>query len=494
MGKKIIISRLHNMAAVIHHNQVEELIISHKNYQVNDIYLGIINKIFKSINAAFVKLDLQGKSGFLHASDSIPLKRKYCMNRINEILTTNQKVLVQVIREPTIRKGPRLTANITLSGRYTILMPFSKTVCISRKISDTEERCYLKALAILIKPFDMGLLFRQYASGVDEEIILQEVNVLRRQWYFIEKSAISSIYPSILYNDHDITKRVLRDFYNLSITDILVDSSRTLLQLQKYFNDKNSSIKSKNVNLQLSARENYLPGTSYIVPTILNALKTKIRLPLGGYICIETFEALTIIDVNSGSFNNSPGSKETVLRTNCSAATEIAYQLRIRNITGVIIIDFINMQKQQDQIRLLKHFCQILELDSAKPQVVQLSELGLIELTRRRKGKSIAESFNLSLGTNRYKKTINKHIHQYSSSNLTLYNQYFNTNSIFLKKVFLQFYLSILTTSNIQYFAFDFSPQFRSKQLICNNSLLIHQYEIKIVPLYLYQVMVCNLL
>ena len=491
MGKKIIISRLHNVAAVIHHTQVEELIIIHKNYQVNDIYLGIINKIFKSINAAFVKLDLQGKSGFLHASDSIPLKRKHCMNNITEILTTNQKVLVQVIREPTIRKGPRLTANITLSGRYVILMPFSKTVCISRKIYNKEERCYLKALAILIKPFNMGLLFRQYASGVNEEIILQEVNVLKKQWCFIEKSAVSSFYPSVLYEDHDITKRVLRDFYNLSVTNIFVDSSKTLLRLQKYFKNKNSYTEPKNVSLQLSVRENHLLGTSYIIPTILHALKTKIRLPLGGYICIETSEALTIIDVNSGSFNNSPGSKETVLRTNCSAATEIAYQLRLRNITGVIIIDFINMQKQQDQLRLLQHFCQVLELDSAKPQIVQLSELGLIELTRRRKGKNIAESFNLPVRTNQYGDSLNKC--QYSSSNFALYNSCFNTNSIFFKKIFLQLDSSISTNKNIQYVTCNFNSQFRKKQSVNNRNLLVHQNKIQVIPLYLYKDLLYNL-
>lgn len=493
MGKKIIISRSHNIAAVIHQDQVEELIIVHKNYQVNNIYLGIINKIFKSINAAFVKLDLGGKSGFLHASDSVPLKRKHCMNNISEILTTNQKVLVQVIREPTVQKGPRLTANITLLGKYIILMPFSKTICISRKISNKEERFYLKALAILVKPCNMGILFRQYASGVDEEIILQEINALKKQWYFIEKSAISSIYPSILYKDHDVTKRVLRDFCNVSITNIFVDSARTLLQLQKYFHSNTSLIKSEDVNLKLSVRENYLLGTSYIMPAILNALKTKIRLPLGGYIYIETSEALTMIDVNSGSFNDSPGSKETVLRTNCSAATEIAYQLRIRNITGVILIDFINMHKQQDQIRLLKHFCQILELDNAKPQIIQLSELGLIELTRKRKGKNLAESFKLSFNTHQYRDGMNKYLNRYSSVSSNGYGS-FNTNSIFFKKIFSLICLSIPIHKSTRYLTANFNSGFKNKQLMYNTNLLINQYTIRIIPLYLYQTIVCNLI
>lgn len=481
MGKEIVISRLHNLAAVVYQDRVEELIIVHKNYQVSDIYLGVINKIFESINAAFVKLDLQGKSGFLHASDSVPLKRKHCMNSIGEILTTNQKVLVQVIREPTIQKGPRLTANITLSGRYIILMPFSKTVCISRKISNREERSYLKALSILIKPLNMGLLFRQYASGVGEEIILQEINTLKKQWYFIEKSAISNTYPSMLYKDHDIATRILRDFYSLSISNIFVDSSSTLLRLQKYFKNDASSVKPKNVNLKLSVREKYLLGNSYIMPTVFKALKTRVRLPLGGSICIETSEALTIIDVNSGSFNSSLGSKETVLRTNCSAATEIAYQLRIRNITGVIIVDFINMRKQQDQIRLLKHFGQVLELDNARPQIVQLSELGLIELTRKRRGRSIAESFSWPVRA-----------HQYPLSSVALYNLYVNTNSIFFKKMFLQFYLFISTNKNIQYLTINFNS--KHKRLVHNKNLLVYQGEIRVVPLYLYRNIICDLI
>lgn len=391
MTNTIVISCLHNMAAILYCGQIQKLVVANAHYQVSDIYLGCVDKIFSGINAAFINLGKNEYSGFIHISDTGPLKKKYYVNNITNILTIRQKILVQIIKEPTLNKGPRLTANITLSGRYIVLMPFSQSICISRKIYDEDERHYLKSLAILIKPATMGLLFRPSAVGVDEEIILSELKNLKEQWNFVQKSAINSYSPVLLYKDEDIVKKVIRDFYNNNTNNIVIDSNLGLKQLNYYIHTWHCNNSSTVPKIKLYSNNQCILDAFGINQAISRALIPKVDLILGGYMFIETLEAFTIIDVNSGSFNNSTSARETVLKTNCSAATEIAYQLQIRNITGVIIIDFIDMESQRDQLQLLEHFNKELSLDDAKPQIVQLSELGLVELTRRRQGKSLYE-------------------------------------------------------------------------------------------------------
>nr|AKE98814.1 ribonuclease E [Bangia fuscopurpurea] len=391
MTNTIVISCLHNIAAILYCGQIQKLVVANAHYQVSDIYLGCVDKIFSGINAAFIDLGKNEYSGFIHISDTGPLKKKYYVNNITNILTIRQKILVQIIKEPNLNKGPRLTANITLSGRYIVLMPFSQAICISRKIYDEDERHYLKSLAILIKPSTMGLLFRHSAIGIDEEIILSELKNLKEQWNFIQKSAVNNHAPILLYKDEDIVKKVIRDFYNKNIKNIVIDSNLGLKQLNYYIHTWQCNFSSTTPSIKFYSSNKCILDAFGINQAISRALISKVDLILGGYMFIETLEAFTIIDVNSGSFNNSTNARETVLKTNCSAATEIAYQLKIRNIAGIIIIDFIDMESQRDKLQLLEHFNKELALDDAKPQIVQLSELGLVELTRRRQGKSLYE-------------------------------------------------------------------------------------------------------
>nr|YP_009237307.1 ribonuclease E [Wildemania schizophylla]AKS28354.1 ribonuclease E [Wildemania schizophylla] len=391
MTNTIVISCLHNIAAVIHCGQIHKLVVSNAHYQVSDIYLGCVDKIFSGINAAFIDLGKHEYSGFIHISDTGPLKKKYYVHNINSILTIRQKILVQIIKEPTLNKGPRLSANITLAGRYIVLMPFSQAICISRKIYDEDERYYLKALAILIKPATMGLLFKSSAVGVDEEVILSELKNLIEQWNFVQKSAINDYAPLLLYKDEDIVKKVMRDCYNNNTQNIVIDSSLGLKQLKYYIHTWYCHYPGAVPLTKVYNSNQCILNAFGINQAINRALIPKVNLILGGYMFIETLEAFTVIDVNSGSFNNSTSARETVLKTNCSAATEIAYQLQIRNIAGVIIIDFIDMESQRDQLQLLEHLNKELGLDESKPQIVQLSELGLVELTRKRQGKSLYE-------------------------------------------------------------------------------------------------------
>lgn len=439
MIKRIVISHFNNIAAVLQNSRAQEIIVINHDYQINDIYIGSVHKIFTSINAAFIDLGHNKKSGFIHINDLKPLKKSHNLSQISDILSINQLVLVQIIKEPTLNKGPRLTTNINLMGRYIVLMPFCNTINISRKIYDQNERSYLQALAILLKPATMGLLIRSAASGVKEEILLEDFRILKQQWYFIQKLAISKPLPCLLYKDEDLIKKIIRDFYHNNIHTIFIDSEEGLRQIRYYLNKWRCMDSTGNRKLQLFKHSEFILEKFNINTTIQNALKPKVNLSIGGYLFIETYEALTVIDVNSGSFNKTDNSKETVLRTNCYAATEIAYQLKVRNINGVIIVDFIDMESHRDQLQLLEHFNRVLSIDDAKPQIIQLSKLGLVELTRRRSSQSLFELFNsqqctstsintiLSINSNLIKK--NSII--YKSVNTLFFNTvFFNTVSI----------------------------------------------------------------
>ncbi|KAI0556389.1 Ribonuclease E (chloroplast) [Gracilaria domingensis] len=438
MIKKIVISQYKNLAAILNNNKIQEIVTINNLYQVNDIYIGTVEKIFSSINAAFIKLNKSGKSGFIHINDIKHIKKGKHIKNIEEILSINQVILVQIIKEPTIYKGPRLTANIHLHGKYLVLMPFCNTICISHKIYDYNERTHLYSLAVLLKPSKMGLLIKSSAEGIQENIILDDLDDLKKQWNFIEKAIISNSSPLLLYKDENLIKKIIRDFYENNITKVIIDSKEGLNQLNYYLYKWNCLSPRHNTKLQLYNQSKCILDQFYIKHAIDNALKPKVKLPYGGHIIIESNEALTVIDVNSGSFNKSGNSKEAILKTNFYAAIEIAYQLKVRNINGVVIIDFIDMSSQGDQLQLLEHFSKLLKVDNARPQIVQLSELGLVELTRRRREQSLKELFTNDRNsrinsTERQFVKLLKHTSKYYNSRSSNYK---NMRYLFFKEQF----------------------------------------------------------
>lgn len=399
MIKTLLISNRHNIAAIEQNKKVKEFIVDHDDYQVSDIYLGVINKIFQSINAAFVSLQASKKSGFIHAHDSGPVKKKCGALKITKIFNINQKVLVQVVKESTLHKGPKLTANITLTGQYVILMPFNANICINRHISSPEHRKTLKALAILFKPLKMGLLFKECSAGINENLLIQELNLLKKQWNYIQKSVITGLSPCLLYRNSNIVYRILQNFYNPTIHQIFIDSQTNMSLLKKYLFKLGSSSLIKFGETRPYKLKSPNETSFNLLSEMMKSALSYVSLPLGGYITIEISEALTTIDVNTGSLANIRTPRETILTTNCSAATEIGYQLRKQNITGIIIVDFINMFKVKDRLQLLKHLTYILQQDRIKAKVIQLSELGLIQIIRQRHSKSIHESLYININS-----------------------------------------------------------------------------------------------
>ncbi|MEL6494256.1 MAG: Rne/Rng family ribonuclease [Cyanobacteria bacterium J06623_7] len=393
MPKQIIIAEQHHIAAVFWEEQIQELIVATGNQQVSDIYLGTVENVIPGIDAAFVNIGNSERNGFIHVTDLGPLRLKRSAAAITELLAPHQKALVQVMKEPTGNKGPRLTGNITLPGRYLVLMPYGKGVKLSRRISNENERSRLRALAILIKPPGMGLLIRTEADGKAEEAIMEDLEFLQKQWESIQYQANHAKPPSLLNRDDDFIQRVLRDTYSAEVNTIMVDSASGVKRIKQQLANWSSGRSPQGVFIDSHKEPQPILDYYRVSAAIREALKPRVELPSGGYIIIEPTEALTVIDVNSGSFTRSATARETVLWTNTEAATEIARQLRLRNIGGVIVVDFIDMDSHRDKIKLLEHFNNSLKGDKARPQIAQLSELGLVELTRKRQGKNVYELF-----------------------------------------------------------------------------------------------------
>ncbi len=388
MSQQIVIAEQLRIAAVLNDERVDELVVAQGRYQIGDVYLGTIENVLPGIDAAFVNIGESEKNGFIHITDLGPLRLRKGAAGITELLEPRQKVLVQVMKEPTGTKGPRLTGNLALPGRFLVLQPQGQGVNISRRINGENERNRLRALGVLIKPPGAGLLIRTEAEAVSEELLIDDLEALLRQWEGIQAAAESASPPVLLNRDEDFVHRVLRDLYGPDLVRVVVDTPEAVARANAFLGSDHTNVLVEAHGESADILEHFKVNAA-----IRDALKPRVDLPSGGYIIIEPTEALTVIDVNSGSFTRSANARETVLWTNCEASVEIARQLKLRNIGGVVIIDFIDMESRRDQLQLLEHFTQAARDDSARPQIAQLTELGLVELTRKRQGQNIYELF-----------------------------------------------------------------------------------------------------
>lgn len=382
-ANKIVIAERDNIAAVIENGKVAEFFVHRGDIILGDVYLCQVENILPSIEAAFVNVG-SDKMGFLHAQD---VGGK---GALQDKLKPKQKLVVQVVKEPVGHKGPRVTTEISLPGRFLVLMPNEAGINVSKKITSSKERARLKSLVNLLKPVGVGVIVRTEAEGQTEADIQEDLEILLEKWNNIVTSAESMNPPSLLYRDQDLLYRVIREACSEETQEIIVDTGFALNRVQNLLQNWHMN---KNINVTLYKGSEPLLVAMDIHKEIKAALQMKVNLPSGGYLFIQTTEALTVIDVNSGKFTNSATQDETILKTNIEAVHEIARQLRLRNIGGMIIIDFIDMTNRIDKLTMMEELELAMEADKAKPQVGQLSDLGLVEMTRHRQGQAISEIF-----------------------------------------------------------------------------------------------------
>lgn len=401
MSTEIIIhaTREETRVAFLENKDVVELYIDRKKEGgiVGNIYKGRVAKILPGLQAAFVDIGLD-RAAFLYVSDAGADAEEYArmieeeglegrtefkstQHSIEDILQEGQEIMVQVSKEPIGTKGARITSYISLPGRYLVLMPTVDHVGISRRIKDNRERTRLKEMVQSFKKPAMGYIVRTASEGVEKESIIADAEFLDLLWQNIQKKREGASAPDLLYSELDLIFRTVRDVFTSKVDRLVIDSKTEYERIMEF------------VRLYLP---NMLPRVelyevdepifeSYDIEAEINrALGKKVWLKSGGYIVIDHTEALTIIDVNTGKYVGKRDPEETITQTNLEAVREVAYQLRLRNIGGIIIIDFIDMEKEKNREKVFHAMQEAFEEDPARTNIIRMSELGLIEMSRKR--------------------------------------------------------------------------------------------------------------
>ena len=395
----INIDEFQSRAAIIEDEKVVEVLIEREEERrINaNIYKGKVANVLPGMESAFVNIGLE-KNAFLYVNDLREFEEKYldgiCNSErpIEDILTVGDEVVVQVLSEPRGTKGARVTTHYTIPGKYLVLMPNNNHIAISKKIKEEEERNRLEEIVRDLKPENMGVIIRTAAQGKSIFHVEREMEYLVKKWEDIEKKTSTAKIGEVLYKDNGIVATVLRDIFSNEIDELVIDNEEAYWEVIDYinaFSEKTLKTKIKLYNDdEIGIFERY-----GIEKEIENALKEEVRLECGGYLVIQKTEALISIDVNTGKNTGSYNLEQTVLNTNLEAAREIPRQLRLRNLGGIIIIDFIDMRLEEDKLKVLEALEQNLSKDRIKNNIVHFTDLGLIEMTRKRTGKPLYNYF-----------------------------------------------------------------------------------------------------
>ena len=377
--------------AVLHLGSVQELHIERASCRglVSNIYLGRVARVLPGMQSAFIEIGLE-RAAFLHVADIWYTGRNDDEVRpIERILHEGQTLVVQVIKDPIGTKGARLSTQISFAGRYLVYLPQESHIGISQKIEGEEERELLRQkLHQLIPPEEHGgFIVRTVAESASDADMLADIAYLRKLWDDIEGRANHCIAPCSLYSDLNLSLRVVRDFVNPETARILVDSRETFQKMYEFAHNYSSLGSDR---LQHYSAERPLFDLHAIEEEIEKALARRVDLKSGGYLIIDQTEALTTIDVNTGAYVGARNFDDTIFKTNLEAAQTIARQLRLRNLGGIIIIDFIDMENGEHRDAVLAELKKALIRDSTRTSVSGFSSLGLVEMTRKRTRESLA--------------------------------------------------------------------------------------------------------
>jgi ribonuclease G len=399
MFRKIIVNENVNetRVALLENSSIVELFIERKGATdiTGNIYKGRVQRVLPGMQAAFVDLGLR-QAAFIYVDDvlqpspeqQIPdsslLEEDSLREQkvpIGSLIKEGQNILVRVAKAPLGTKGARITAYITLPGRFLVLMPFSDHIGVSRRIEDEEERKRLKDIVEKGRDSVFGYIVRTAAEGTNEEKILSEMQFLRNMWQNIQNKYEQLTAPALLHKELNVSLRTVRDLVVHEADSIVVDSKNIFNEVMGFL-DKTTPHLKESVELYKGSEPVF--DAYHIEGEISRALKRKVWLKTGGYIVIEQTEALVSIDVNTGRYVGKYNLEETILKTNLEAAKEIAYQIRLRDLGGIIIIDFIDMSKKSNQERVYKTLLEELQKDRSKTQIFPMTEIGLIQMTRKR--------------------------------------------------------------------------------------------------------------
>ena len=352
---------------------------------VGNIYLGKVKNVLPGMEAAFVSFG-EEKNGVLYVADVSNSRRN---SKIEHLLNKDQEILVQVVKDAMGEKGARLTGQISFPGRYMVLIPNSNTKGISRRLPD-EERGRLDKIIRKIKPEGFGVIVRTAAEGVNETSLKSDIDKLIIEWEKVSKNNQGSA-PILIHEEPDISVKVIREHLGTNFKKLLIEGGKHFEEIKEYINDTSPELNEiiEAYNDELDLFERY-----HIEDQIKKALDRKVWLPSGGHLIIDRTEALTVIDVNTGKFVGKDSLEQTVYENNLEASEEIARQLRLRDIGGIIVIDFIDMESVKRQEELLNKFKQELAKDKTRTQVFNISRLGLVEMTRKNVSAGLIESFS----------------------------------------------------------------------------------------------------
>ncbi|HEX6533737.1 MAG TPA: Rne/Rng family ribonuclease [Gemmatimonadaceae bacterium] len=395
--------------AILEDDQLVELMIDRPDNRrmVGDIYLGKVEAVLPGIQAAFVDIGTE-KSAFLHASDLVFPEgeddvdpddedeeeeegngggggrrgRRVKAPPIQELLKRGQDILVQVSKEPISTKGPRVTAQISLAGRFLVFMPFASRVGVSRKIGDRAERQRLREqMQEVLPPNSGGVIVRTVGEDVTQETFRRELDTLMGQWKRMNRKTRFLRAPALVHRETSLTRGLTRDLFSTKVDSLVVDSKQVYNEIAEYLKGIAPELMDR---LKLYDEPVPIFDKAGIETEIRDLFKRRCDLPSGGYLVIEQTEALVSIDVNSGRYTGKKDPEKTILKTNTEAAREVARQLRLRDIGGIIVCDFIDMESKANRDKVLQELRTHLARDRARTKAFAVSELGLVEMTRQR--------------------------------------------------------------------------------------------------------------
>jgi ribonuclease G len=410
--KEIIVNAeaLENRVAVLEDGQLEEFTIERTTEKriVASVFKGRVKNLEPGLKAAFVDIGFE-KNAFLHYWDIIPEsldqrvdlleppegarakpQRKITQQDIPKLYPPGSEVIVQVVKGPIGTKGPRVTTNISIPGRYLVLMPFNYQRGISRKIEDDKERQRLKKILQRLRiPEGMGVIVRTAGEDQRKRFFVRDLELLLDTWKQVEEKIKSGPTPSCVFQEPDLVERTVRDFLTEEVDRIVVDNEAAYQRIRDMIGKISRRSRNK---VKLYTEPTPIFTRFSVEKQIENAFRRQVWLKSGGYICIDETEALVAIDVNTGRHKSQKDLETTIVQTNLEAAEEICRQLRLRNIGGLIVIDFIDMRNRSDQQKVVQRMREGVRRDKAKTRILPISHLGLMEMTRQRHSESMASA------------------------------------------------------------------------------------------------------